>query len=289
MIHLVYPYDPMRVAAPWSIGNHLAAGLRRAGHQVRQYDWENRACIQPVPGDILLGHPHPAPGFVFRNSVCGPWRRVVAMSPWNGSTEYSNNLGYVSDNVDTLLCICGKYWADKHFGDGSLDMAVDPDDFPTLTREIRPPGDRRMLYIGCTLAIKGPGKIAEVAAMYPGKVGHCGYGTIPGTTCHGYVDFSTDAGRAVLAEYDFLITLADHDANPTTVLEAMCWGLVPLCSPGSGYVAPDVVVIDSPSVIDYWQQAPTQKLIDRQRLGAALVREKYTWNRFVDRVLEVIQ
>jgi len=291
MIHLVYPHDPARIAAPWSIGNHLARGIRAAGHHVAQYDWAESVVIEPEPDvDILLGHPHPAAGHVFRNSAMGPWGKVIAISPWNGSDEYTDNLTYVYNSVDHLLCICGEYWAGqlpwKCGGVSAIDMAVEPLDFSPLEFTFRPPGQRKLLYIGCTLPIKNPEKIAAVADKY--TVGHCGYGSIPGTVHHGHVDFSTEEGRAIVSEYDFLLMLSDHDANPTTVLEAMSWGIIPLCSQGSGYVSPDVVVVDSASVLDYWQHASPDKLLDRQELGWSIVKDKYTWDRFVTRVMEVI-
>ena len=59
MIHFIYPFDAARFAAPWSIGNEVAAGLRAHGRVVQQYDWQDRSTIIPSPGDVLLGHPHP--------------------------------------------------------------------------------------------------------------------------------------------------------------------------------------------------------------------------------------
>ena len=32
-----------------------------------------------------------------------------------------------------------------------------------------------------------------------------------------------------------MITVGSADANPTTILEAMAWGLIPVCSIQSGY------------------------------------------------------
>ena len=290
MIHFVYPFDADKIAAPWSIGNHVAAGLRRAGHEVRQYDWDDRGAIQPQPGDVLLGHPHPDAGRIWRNSVCGPWAQVVAMSPWNGSDEYERNLDYIFEYADSVVLICGEYWR-KYSRTWApkvtaVDMAINPVHLPPLERAFNPPGQRRFAFIGCTLPIKGPEYIAQVAQKY--TVGHFGYGEIPGTVRHGYVDFSTAEARAQLAGYDFLIMMADNDANPTTVIEAMSWGIIPLCRRGCGYTSPDVVVIDSSTVIDYWQSAPVDRLIDRQRLGFSLVREKYTWEIFTDKILEVM-
>ena len=32
----------------------------------------------------------------------------------------------------------------------------------------------------------------------------------------------------IISEYDFLIHTSNFDANPSTVLEAMSWGLIPI-------------------------------------------------------------
>ncbi len=41
--------------------------------------------------------------------------------------------------------------------------------------------------------------------------------------------------KNLIKKYDFLITVGSSDANPTTILEAMAWGLIPVCSVQSGY------------------------------------------------------
>jgi len=33
-----------------------------------------------------------------------------------------------------------------------------------------------------------------------------------------------------------MLTVGSADANPTTILEAMAWGLIPICTPTSGYM-----------------------------------------------------
>ena len=110
-IHLVYPHDPARAhMAPWSIGYNLGKHLRKAGYEVYQYDWEDRCIIDPHPGSILLGHPHPNVGHVFRNSLCGPWSWVASIAPWNESDEYWNNQQYVWRRVDHVFYITGRGW-----------------------------------------------------------------------------------------------------------------------------------------------------------------------------------
>ncbi len=109
-IHLVYPHDKRRRAkAPWSIGYNLATVLRKRGHQVRCFDWDEQLCIYPDgPDDILIGHPHPEPGKCFRTSMVAPWKKVVSIAPWNGSEEYRRDQEYVWGKVDHHFAICGR-------------------------------------------------------------------------------------------------------------------------------------------------------------------------------------
>ena len=58
---------------------------------------------------------------------------------------------------------------------------------------------------------------------------------IAGFQALGLQDFSAGDARRAVAQFDFMITVGRRDANPTTVLEAMAWGLVPICTPQSGY------------------------------------------------------
>ena len=40
---------------------------------------------------------------------------------------------------------------------------------------------------------------------------------------------------SVIKKYDFLIQTSNYDANPSTVLESMSWGLIPVITPQCGY------------------------------------------------------
>src|SRR6185503_18178356 len=80
-VHLVYPHGD-RISCPDAIGRHTAAGLRASGYQVVAHDWDETGVIRPDPGDVLIGHPHPAPWTIFRRSAQRPgWRRVLLLSP----------------------------------------------------------------------------------------------------------------------------------------------------------------------------------------------------------------
>ena len=331
MIYLVYPHDKSRsTAAPWSIGYNLAKGLRKRGHLVQCHDWDEQLCVYPDgPDDILIGHPHPEPGKCFRTSMVAPWKKVVSIAPWNGSEEYRRDQEYVWERADHCFHICGDIWekelgydefhmsrpfdefeADWHYKKEApnkfnvtpytrLDMSIDPSHFPPLKQSYNAPGERRFLYIGCTVPIKGTEYLAKCNTAFPGmNLGHIGNGTIPTATHHGYMDLQSDAAKSLISTYDFLIMPGLHDANPTTVLEAMSWGVIPVLSDGCGYslsggdyhgyrlaraCTEDVALIES------LQRADETTLRDLVAKNRELVSSRYTWQRFIDSVALVLE
>jgi len=321
-IHLVYPNDrTRRQSAPWSIGYNLATGLRKRGHQVQTYDWDEQLCIFPdSPDDILIGHPHPEPGKCFRTSLVAPWKKVVSIAPWNGSEEYRRDQEYVWKVVDHHFAICGSKWFDFDYlpvydKDGDtirlestamtrLDMAIDPQYFPPLKQSYNPQGERRFLYIGCTVPIKGTEYLTELMrytelyreGVQVSSFGHIGYGEVGHSRKHGYLNLQSDYGRSIISSYDYLIMPGIHDANPTTVLEAMAWGLIPVLSDGCGYVEGDyhgyALARDmhaDAALISELQQVDEAALLDIAAMNRALVETRYTWQNFTDKVAAVIE
>jgi hypothetical protein len=285
-IHFVYPYDPRQIAAPWSIGNQVAAGLRAHGYDVQQYDWEDCGTIEPKLGDVLLGHPHPADGFVFRNSLHRGWGRVVALAPFNGSEANRTFAATWLDDVDHFLAICGPHWAAQLLPKSSaVDMAVDRAAYPRVTN-FAEPGKRSIAYIGCTVPDKGTDVLAELSTRLDAKVYHFGYGVVGGAVVEcGHHDFKR--GAPVV---DFVIATGRNDANPTSILEGACWGMIALCTPESGWgedVALRLEHDDMAERVNFLLGAPTGLLEERRAVVDAALPE-YSWDRFVDKVIEAI-
>ena len=183
------------------------------------------------------------------------------------------------------------HWLPRMVG---LDLAVDRADFPPLARSFNPPGRRRFLYIGHDGWYKNLGYLAAIARALPaGTVAWAGRGKRrwPGLGELGFHDFSTTAGRAVLADFDFLITVGRADANPTTVLEAMAWGLIPVCTPQSGYDdeagVVNVPLDDLPgalAVLQRLQSSDDAGLRAMQVANNARLEAHFTWGRFAGQV-----
>jgi len=307
-IHLVYPHSS-RISCPDAIGRNLAERLR-VHYNVRLYDWDETCAIVPGSDDILLGHPHPAPWTCFRRSMSqSGWRKIIAMSPYcHGDLQPSAFLDAIISRVDLFLAITGRYWYTS-VGESSfshwrpkmihLDLAVDRNDFPVLKTSFNPLGERRFVYIGHSGWYKNVAYLTAIAKALPEMtfawIGSSS-ATIPSLISHGFQDFQRDEARAVVASYDFMLTVGRSDPNPTTILEAMAWGLIPVCTPQSGYIGyPGIINVPLDNL-----QAVTKRLRMLQKMSEAtlwrlqqenwnLIEQYFTWDRFAQQVIDAIE
>lgn len=307
-VHLIYPHGTA-ISCPDAIGRHLADHLR-ASYEVRTYDWDEFGVIRPADGDVLLGHPHPTPGTIFRRSIGSKgWSRRLLLSPYHHGDEHQvAHLERWVRRCDEFLAITGAYWFDS-IGSGPfsswapkmthLDLAVDRSDFPVIKRGFALPGHRRYLFIGHSGWTKNPAYLDAIASrLPPGSVGWIGRErhAVPHVTAYGTRDFQTEDARNLVAEHDFLLTVGRADANPTTVLEAMAWGLIPVCTKESGYYREDGIInlpLDQPDaavrILTDLQYLPTQKLLELQHHNWLRIDSHYNWARFGNDVTAAIQ
>ncbi len=301
-VHLVYPSGPA-ISCPDAIGRNLAQRLARR-RRVVTHPWDAIERLRPAPGDVLVGHPHPAPWTIFRMSARSPgWRRIVVLCPYAHGEK--GQVAYLHSSVrraHRYLAITGPYWWRRvpagPFAAWAtrmerVDLAVDRRDFPRVKGPFAPPGRRRFLYVGNTASPKNVRYLSAIArAMPESSVSWAGSGTpIAGVHPLGMLDFSLAGARDVVASHDFLLTVGRSDANPTTVLEAMAWGLIPVCTPQSGYEdVPGIVNVpldDVPAavrVLRGLQSAPEETLRDLRATNDRELEQRYTWDRFAAQV-----
>ena len=297
-VHLVYPSGPA-ISCPDAIGRNLALRLGKR-FTVVTHPWEAIGVVRPGPDDVLLGHPHPAPWTMFRMSARMPgWRRIVVLCPYaHGSRGQVAFLDSSVRRAHRYLAITGPYWW-RRAGAGPfaawtgrmepVDLAVDRRDFPRIKAAFASPGRRRFLYIGNTARPKNVPYLSEIArAMPEAEIAWAGTGSaIDGVRSLGLLDFARPAARDVVAGYDFLLTVGRSDANPATVLEAMAWGLIPICTPQSGYEdEPGIVnvplddVEGSVRILRRLQEAPAGMLDTLRAVNDRELDRRYTWDRF---------
>ena len=305
-VHLVYAHRPIS-SAPDVIGHRLAAYLADR-YEVVVHDWDANTRIEPREGDILVGHAHPAPWTVFRRSVGHPgWARRVLLQPYHhGDTIQMAWADPVVRRCDLFLAITGPFW----FGTISrspfahwkpkmvhVDLAVDRNDFPNVKERFNEPGNRRFLYIGNTHWGKNTEYISTLVKRAGIRVTWIGRGShIDGVDALGPMDLSTDEARRLVAGHDFLLTVGRADANPTTILEAMAWGLIPVCTPQSGYTEAEGVInvplddADAASrVLSDLQHRAESELLAHQAKNHHSLHCHYTWDRFGDQVIAAIE
>lgn len=307
VVHLVYPHGDA-ISCPDTIGRNLGRRLE-ARYPVRYYDWDARGRIEPVAGDILLGHPHPFPHTVFRSSAGHPgWSRILMLNPFNLDLRQIAWIDGPIRTCDLYLAITGNYWFSRiersevaHWLPRMVhvDLAVDRSDFPRVKRDFADPGMRRFLYVGHSGWQKNPAYLAELARRLPGThFGWVGGGRAPiaGFTAHGPRDFRDLEARELVASYDFLLTASVTDANPATILEAMAWGLVPICPAQSGYSGYEGIVNlpahdvqSAAGLLSRLQGAHSSKLERLRRANDDLLRRHFNWDRFARQVLDAIE
>ena len=306
-VHLVYPHGN-RISTPDAIGRELGRRLEKR-YEVIYHNWFDRDVIQPEPGDVLLGHPHPDPNTVFRRSLrLKGWGRRLMLSPFNhGDLRQVAFVDPLLADCDLYLAITGRYWF-RTLQDSlcshwqpkmvQLDLAIDRAAYPPLKVSFGPSGKRRILYIGHTDGYKNTPYLSEIAAHLPeADFTWMGTGTrdIRGFTSLGAVDLGSQAGRDLVASFDFLLTVGKADANPTTILEAMAWGLIPICTPTSGYVGtpsiPNVPLGDAATaaaIVRGLLRTHDSDLFAMQSANWRLLDEHYTWDKFAAQVTAAI-
>lgn len=306
-VHFVYPRDD-RAEAPGCIGREVGKRLE-AKYSVKYYDYGGYTRARPAPGDVLLGHPHPCPPTCFRSSArSNVWARVLILQPFNYDLQQVAFLDPVVRRADRFLAITGQYWADG-LADSvfsfwapkmvHVDMAVDRKDYPFIKAEFHDPGKRRFLFIGHSGWQKNPDYLRQIAAALPEyDFGWIGRHVTPleGFEHHEVPDFREPEARRLIADYDFLLTVGRFDANPTTILEAMAWGLIPVCTPQSGYSREPGVVnvpLDNPDaaarILESLQEAPDERLRSLQELNYDALASHYNYDRFAEQVIWAIE
>ncbi len=227
------------------------------------------------------------------------------MEPFNADWRQVGFIDDVIDQCDLFLAITGKYWFNHNTGPTArwkpkmlhVDLAVDQAQFPLLRTDVGERGRRRFLYIGNDHPGKNLSYLDAIAGSWNhGTIDWAGRGKpLRHVTSLGFVDFSTRAGRELVSSYDFLITVGRADANPTTVLEAMSWGLVPICTPTSGYVdEPGIVnvplddVVGACAILDRLQDADNTQISALRQAARERLDTHFRWDRLVGQVRSAI-
>ena len=308
-IHVVYPHGVHHIP-PDVIGRHVGAALSKYG-TVRFHQYEQIGCIRPRPGDVLIGHAYPCSWSTLRWSMRQPgWGRRILLQPFSLDEREHGHLDTIIDQCDLFLAITGDYWLAElphsRFARWApkirqLDLGLDSSHFRSIKTTFNPPGQRKLLYIGNDHPGKGLDYLDQIAQTLKTEITWFGpahsssLSRYIGLKHHGLMNWSDPKALQLLADYDFLVMAGSFDACPTTVIEAMAWGLLPVCTPTTGYAnTPGVVNIPggdmaaAAAIISELQNQPEVALDKVRKAGRIQLLERFQWSRFETMVCNAV-
>jgi hypothetical protein len=309
-IHLVYPVDFSKKSAPWSIGNNLYKALKKID-TVKVYQWTSYEKIVPKKGDILIGHAHPNPFTVFRRSLDNSnWRKKILIQPFNSDPLQMSYLYSFINDCDLFFAITGKFWFDnlkktifKSWKKKMLrlDMAINLLDYQNIKKKFNKKFQRKFIYIGNEIKFnnytKNTAYLKDIANTYkPSLFSTAGNKKIDRIKHYGWLNFHEKKGKEIIKKHDFLIMASKHDANPTVILEAMAWGIIPLVTKECGYYKNKGIynmplnnLKETINIIKKLQAIKDQDLKKVQRYNYLEVKNKYTWKIFTNKVMKFVK
>jgi glycosyltransferase involved in cell wall biosynthesis len=210
--------------------------------------------------------------------------------------------------ADSIIGIMGPMWADYQEMNPLLrniwhkvrpaDLAIDSNCFPFLRDGPEDFNKPSVLYVGHLGKYKSPEVLEAVRLQLPDiEFGWIGLGSpgLVGWTNYGYVPLSSDEGVEIAKRHTFLLSVGYADSNPTTVLEAMCLGLIPITSPTSGWAESQGVIHlrkASPKAMGTRLRAilsqPSNTLWQQVLTNRRRVEQKFVWSEFTDLALNCI-
>jgi glycosyltransferase involved in cell wall biosynthesis len=233
---------------------------------------------------------------------------MATIHPLHTATPHHNMpFDHLARKADKIFSICGPYWTDtiaqtpfSHWGPKivRLDMAVDKRHYPYLRTKFNPPGQRKLVYIGANMPMKNVDYLYQIMRRmsdvrlhwYGGDGGHP-LARLPNVDVTGWVTLTPDMAKKIVNECDIFVNVSNSDANPTTLLEAMAWGIITSCTKESGYwkdpLFTELHLNDLGATVKALRdllELPNDALMQRAAKGRVAIETKYNWERFCQTV-----
>lgn len=297
----------------WNVGRFLRQKAADIGYDFEYRNLDDTRPVEFGPDDIAVGHTWFDGGFMHQ-ALDADIRAALILQPYSACMVSEHHIPMVLDlwgKADHLLLITGPYWWDTMKSTPyaplqakatRLDMAVNAAAHPYMKRRWNKPGKRGFLAIGTSSPAKGMDLIAELARTAGFKLGVYGdvhsdiFQHVPQVKVYGGVDFRPERIQAICDEYDFFLSLARCDANPTTLLETMCWGLVGACNCESGYWEEEPFEeLQLNDLASNWKQIDRLQSMSEHELqglsieGRLIAEQGYTWERFCNNVWAAVE
>lgn len=279
--------EPLR--SPYHHTYHIGRMLRqKAQERGWGFEYRNLNDTEPVtigPDDIVIGHPWFDGNTFIEQAFNQECRAKFVLQPYTErmvGPEAEPLLHQMWTQADHLFLNTGPFWFDTmsdspyaQYKDKAtrLDNQVNPALHPYSKRSWGEPGKRGILAIGYSNMIKGLDKVEELARVAGLRLLHLGtvedgfFDNVPQCTSMPGMEFTARNISWICDNYDAFISMARFDANPTSLLETACWGLLGCCTKQSGYWPNEPFIelrLDDLAfnldMIDWIQRAPAAEL-----------------------------
>lgn len=258
----------------------------------------------------MLGHPRWENNCTFNSLVkLKGWKKVIVIHPFcpQDLQSYSHLLKYCI-LADRFIAITGRYWGKEtgrsFFSEWTkkflqIDLAVDSKNFPKVKGSFNAPGKRKFIFIGNHTHYKNVSFLNQIAEQLQ-EIEFHRFGPyskkFPNLIQHGTHELNSTYAKNLIKKMDFMITMGNRDANPTTILESSAMGLVAVCPVGSGYTESDGVFNISGTdfnsaiqKINYLNKCNAVSLEKKRTQMRALIDNYYCWPRFVRQIVSEIK
>ena len=318
ILHFVYagdPHDDKLIAAPNTITRVLFDFFKGKGITVRHYVPDDTTTEPDVADtDVVIGHPHPNRSTIIWKLFESKCAKKYLLWPFHTQipqlNRYAKGLAVLADK---LFLISGPYWTDTlartEYTEWAskivrVDNAVDGLIFTPRKKRFNPPGKHGLFVFGRSGVEKGTEQLFELLKKtdYPVVVaGHYEQNDLriisgrPNTKILGHIDWLNEEQTKCIFEIcDFAVGMPISDASPTTLLESMAVGLVPITTPQCGYYYPSFLLLSLKDMehnlltLKHAQSMSEEELELLQKQNRVLIEQQHNWQRFCDTIWEHI-
>jgi glycosyltransferase involved in cell wall biosynthesis/ADP-heptose:LPS heptosyltransferase/SAM-dependent methyltransferase/predicted O-methyltransferase YrrM len=308
-LHFVYagnPHNDASIRAPETITNNLFRFFEK-WIKVKYYDLADTSTpIDVKPNDVMIGHPHPGPNTAIRRLFKKPCSGKFLLWPFHTLIPEINRYAKdVAEQADKLFTISGPYWIDtiedtEYAGWKNkivrLDNAIDSEKFSLMKKDFNPPGKRGLFIFGRSGVEKGTFELFTLLNKIPAPIVVAGgyseddlrlIRQRPETIILGHIDWrDTQTTRLIMEKCDFFVNMSVSDASPTTLLESMALGLIPITTPQCGYYYPSFLLLSltdlrhNLSTLKVAQTLGVEELKSRQVRNRQIIEQIHNWGNF---------
>jgi len=307
-------------SAPFSITFHLIEKLSKT-YKIKLYDWKEKITCNIKEGDLLLFQPIPDFKLWNKKSIWEidkesiSWKtlekypkcRNIAILPYNHPANESVWLKELFEKyTQKNIFICGEYWfktwdkspyykilSEKPL---QINMGIEQEDYPLIKKKINPKQKRKFLYIGNTQSWKNTNQLEQIAKNYPNfQGGYISSGFINGwEKIANFANLTLEFMQRIVNEYDFFLNVSSGDAQATTILENICFGLVVACTPESGYNYPSMIPMHVSDIeyncqqINKMQEMEEDEYLKRMEDNLNHIKISHNWESICSKIIEYI-